>query len=82
MLDIDDTRRPGAWNLYEKFITWGAPIQLRSTIPTNRQPTKSESATVHVESAVSETPAVVEPAAAATELPEPAPGTIPSPFPF
>ena len=76
MLDIDDTRRPGAWNLYEKFITWGAPTQLRSATPIYlAEPASSEPP-------VSETLAIVEPVAAVTELPEPAPGTLPSQFPF
>ena len=78
MLDIDDTRRPGAWNLYEKFITWGAPIQLRSATPIYLDPTKPASS----EPPVSETPAIVEPIVAMTELPDPAPGTLPSQFPF
>jgi hypothetical protein len=80
MLDIDDTRRPGARHLYEKFITWGAPIQLRSATPIYLEPTKAEP--TNLEPPVSETPAIVEPVAAMTELPDPAPGTLPSQFSF
>jgi serine/threonine protein kinase len=60
MLEIDYPQRPGAQNLYEKFITWGSPIQLWSTTPINLEPTKAEPATS--EPLVSETPAIVEPA--------------------
>jgi serine/threonine protein kinase len=80
MLDIDDTRRPGARNLYEKFITWGAPIQLRAATPIYLEPAKAEP--TNSEPPVSETPAIVEPVAALTELPELSPGTLPSQFPF
>jgi hypothetical protein len=80
MLDIDDSRRPGTSSLYEKFITWGAPIQLRSATPIYHEPTKGEPA--NFEPPVSETPAIVEPVATVTELPDPAPGTLPSQFSF
>jgi hypothetical protein len=73
MLDVDDTRRPGAWNLYEKFITWGAPILPAATLNTPPVPTMAEPA-------ATETPVFVEPAAVAIESSEP--GTIIFQFPF
>jgi serine/threonine protein kinase len=78
MLDVDDTRRPGAWNLYEKFITWGAPIRLPSGTLTTLATTKATA----TEAAGPETPAIVELAAPAIEPSEPPPDTIHVQFPF
>ena len=42
MLDMDDTRRPSAEQLYKKFITWGsneATIELQPTMPISLVPT-------------------------------------------
>lgn len=44
MLDMDDTRRPSAEQLYKKFITWGGDetaIELQPAMPISLVPTNA-----------------------------------------